>query len=147
MPYYPEKKPEPSGEEQKQSKATEKRIRLLRLSVAVFSCSLILYGSVRLILYYADLNASRNTARELQRIHDQEEPETGYIPQATETAALPSVTPTAAPESPVTTEALQPEAVAETLQPIAYPDNPDLKISERFRKLRKKGKDIIAQIQ
>ncbi len=51
MPYYPEKKPKPSGEEQKQTKMTEKQIRLLRLSVAVFSCFLILYGSVRLILY------------------------------------------------------------------------------------------------
>lgn len=50
MPYYPEKKPKPSGEEQKQTKMTEKQIRLLRLSVAAFSCFLILYGSVRLIL-------------------------------------------------------------------------------------------------
>ena len=38
MPYYPEKKPEDSGEEQKQTKMTEKQIRLLRLSVAVFFC-------------------------------------------------------------------------------------------------------------
>lgn len=30
MPYYPEKKPKPSGEEQKQTKMTEKQIRLLR---------------------------------------------------------------------------------------------------------------------
>ena len=75
MPYYPEKKPEDSGEEQKQTKMTEKQIWRLRLSVAVFSCLLILYGSVRLILYYADLSASRNTTWELQQIHNQEEPE------------------------------------------------------------------------
>jgi len=85
MPYYPEKKPKPSGEEQKQTKMTEKQIRLLRLSVAVFSCFLILYGSVRLILYYADLSASRNTARELQQIHNQEEPETEFCSQDTGT--------------------------------------------------------------
>ena len=75
MPDYPEKKPESSGEKQKKTKMTEKQIWLLRLSVAVFSCFLILYGSVRLILYYADLSASRNTTRALQQIHNQEEPE------------------------------------------------------------------------
>ena len=73
MPYYPEKVPEPSGEEQKQKKMTEKRKRLLRLSAVAVSCALILYGSVRLIQYYADLNASRNTSRELKQIYMQEE--------------------------------------------------------------------------
>ena len=40
-------------------------------------------------------------------------------------------------------EMYQPEEDKDTLQAIAYPDNPNLKISERFRKLRKKGKYII----
>ncbi len=92
MPYYPEKKPETSGE--KQTKRTEKQIRLLRLFVAVFSCLLILYGSIRLILYYADLSASRNTARELQQIHNQKDPETEYNSQTPESTALPFISPT-----------------------------------------------------
>ena len=143
MPYYPEKKPEPSGEEQKQTEKTEKRRKLLRLSAAVFSCLLILYGAVRLILYYADLSASRNTARELRQIQSQEEPETEHISQTAEPAALPSVSPATVPESPVPAETPQPEENREELQPVQYPDNPELKISERFRKLRKKGRDII----
>ena len=143
MPYYPDKKPEVSGKEQNPIKMTEKQIRLLRLSVAVFSSFLILYGSVRLILYYADLSASRNTTRELQQIYDQEESETEAIPQTSEPTALPSTTPTAVPISPMPTETPQPEEDEDTLQPLAYPDNPDLKISERFKELRKKGKYII----
>lgn len=143
MPYYPEKKPEPSGEEQKQTKITEKQIRLLRLSVAVFSCFLILYGSVRLILYTADLSASRDTARELQQMHNQEEPETESVTRPPEPSALPSISPIALPESLIPTETPQPEEDEDALQPLAYPNNPDLKISERFKKLRKKGKYII----
>ena len=144
MPYYPEKKPEESGEKQKQTKLTEKQIRLLRLSVTVFSCLLILYGSVRLILYTADLNASRNTSRELQQIHSQEEAETEAIAQTQEPTPLPAVPPTAVPENPMPTETQPPsEEDEDTLQPSAYPDNPDLKIAERFRLLRKKGEYII----
>ena len=111
--------------------------------MAVFSCFLILYGSVRLILYYADLSASRNTARELQQIHNQEEPETESVPKTPEPTALPSISPTDVTDSPMPEEMYQPEEDKDTLQAIAYPDNPNLKISERFRKLWKKGKYII----
>ena len=143
MPYYPDKKPEVSGKEQNPIKMTEKQMRLLRLSVAVFSSFLILYGSVRLILYYADLSASRNTTRELQQIYDQEESETEAIPQTSEPTVLPSTTPTTVQISPMPTETPQPEEDEDTLQPLAYPNNPDLIISERFKKLRKKSKYII----
>lgn len=143
MPYYPEKKPEPSGKEQKQTKGTEKRVRLLRLSVSVFSCLLILYGSVRLILYYADLSASRNTAWEMQQIHNQEEVETENFSQMPEPTTLPSRSPAVVTDSPMLAETYQPEENKETLQPVVYSDNPNLKIAERFRKLRKKGKYII----
>lgn len=111
--------------------------------MAVFSCFLILYGSVRLILYYADLSASRNTARELHQIHNQEEPETESVSKTPEPTALPSISPTDVTDSPMPEEMYQPEEDKDTLQAIAYPDNPNLKISERFRKLRKKGKYII----
>ena len=137
MPYYPEKKPERFGEEEKQTKAAEKRKRLLRLSAAVFFCFLALYGAVRLILYYADLSDSRSTARELRQIQNQEEPET---------TGQPSVLPSAAPEGRRGTEAPLPEESRETPEPASYPDNPDRKISERFRKLRKKSKDIVGWI-
>ena len=125
------------------NRQAEKQIQLLRLSVAVFSSFLILYGFVRLILYYADLSASRNTTRELQQIHNLEESETESVPQIPEPTALPSISPTDVTDSPMPAEMYQPEEDKDTLQAIAYPDNPNLKISERFRKLRKKSKYII----
>ena len=72
MPYYPERKPEPSGEKQRNTTA-EKRNRLLRLSVAAFFSLLVLYGAIRLFRYQSELNDSRNTAAELRRIQNPEE--------------------------------------------------------------------------
>ena len=144
MPYYPDKKPESSGKEQKQEKMTEKRKRLLRLTVAAVSGLLILYGTVRLVRYYTELGASRNTARELQQIYEQETPETESASPAPERTAALAAPAAAAPENRQA-EADLPAAgaAAETLQPVPYPANPDRKISERFRKLRKKGRYII----
>ncbi len=68
MPYYPEKKPDKDGEEDRKRKRTEKRRMLLRLSLAAVSCFLIIYGAVRLIGYQSELDASRRTSRELQQI-------------------------------------------------------------------------------
>lgn len=59
MPYYPEKKPDKDGEENRKRKRTEKRRMLLRLSMAAVSCFLIIYGAVRLIGYQSELDASR----------------------------------------------------------------------------------------
>ena len=140
MPYYPERKPESTGVRQKT--VTEKRRRLLRLSVAAVSCLLVLYGSVRLVLYYTDLNASRNTARELQEIQRQAE-------TAEPAAQDPPVVP--ASPAPDTAERL-PEASAPPadrdaddglLRPVAYPDNPLPMISERFLKLKRKSEYIV----
>ena len=65
MPYYPGK--EPVQPEKKDRK------KMIRIGAIGLSCALILYGSVRLIQYYADLNASRNISRELKQIYMQEE--------------------------------------------------------------------------
>ena len=143
MPYYPEKKTGSSGEEQQQTKMTEKQKRLLRLSVAVIPCLLILYGSIRLILYYAELNASRNTARELRQIYQQVTPNTeNVLPEPDETA-VPTVSYASVPERQEPTETPVEEANEVMLQPVPYPDNPEHKIPERFQKLRKKGQYII----
>ena len=82
MPYFPEKKPEPSGEETKQKKLTEKQSQLLRFCVAILSLLLILYGAVSLIRYIGDLSASRMTSRELREIYNQ--PTEPPAPEATE---------------------------------------------------------------
>ena len=143
MPYYPEKKPEPSGEKRQQIKMTEKQTRLLRLSAAAVFCFMILYGAVRLILYITDLNASRNTSQELQQVYEQEMPETGTVALTPEPTVFSTPLPTAIPESPAPAETPVAETTGNLLQPVKYPDNPDLMISERFRQLRKKGKYII----
>lgn len=77
MPYYPERKPEPSGEKQRNTTAAEKRNRLLRLSVAAFFSLLFLYGAIRLFRYQSELNESRKTTAELRRIQNLEEIKTG----------------------------------------------------------------------
>lgn len=143
MPYYPEKKPVSSGDGQKQTGMTEKQKRLFRLSFAALSCFLILYGSVSLIRYFSDLNASRSTARELQQVYRQGE----QVPAATadlpEATALLSPVPTAASGKAKPAETPQSDAAADLLKPIVYPENPKLRISERFLKLRRKSQYIV----
>ena len=140
MPYYPERMPEPSGEKQRNKTTAEKRNRLLRLSVAAFFSLLLLYGAVRLFLYQSELNDSRNTAAELRRIQNKEEikTETTDLPVPKETVNIVTVSPI-----PAATPSPSPAAPSDKLTAISYPDNPEWKVSERFRKLRKKGKNII----
>ena len=140
MPYYPDRKPAPSGETQRNSTAAEKRNRLLRLSVAVFLSLLFLYGGIRLLLYRSELDDSRKTAAELRRIQNREEIKSEStdlpVPKETVTAAAASPVPAAAPVP-------SPAASGGRLPAVTYPDNPEWKVSDRFRKLRKKGSYII----
>ena len=140
MPYYPERKLEPSGEKQRNTTAAEKRNRLLRLSVAVFLSLLFLYGGIRLLLYRSELDDSRKTAAELRRIQNLEEikTESTNLPVPKETVTAASVSPI-----PAATTIPSPEASSDRLEAVSYPDNPEWKVSERFRKLRKKGSYII----
>ena len=143
MPYYPERKPEPSGEKQRNTTAAEKRNRLLRLSVAAFFSLLVLYGAIRLFRYQSELNESRKNTAELRRIQNLEEIKTEstdlLVPKETVTAAAVSPVPAA-------TTIPSPEASSDRLEAVSYPDNPKWKVSERFRKLRKKGKYIIGWV-
>ena len=155
MPYYPDREPVPSGETQRNEThlnkkhlndnqrnrtAAEKRNRLLRLSVAFFLSLLFLYGGIRLLLYRSELDDSRKTAAELRRIQNREEIKSEStdlpVPKETVTAAAASPVPAAAPVP-------SPAASGGRLPAVTYPDNPEWKVSERFRKLRKKGSYII----
>lgn len=152
MPYYPEKKPDIPEETKQETKTTEKRRKLLRLSIAVVSFFLIAYGGIRLIRYYSDLNASRQTGRELREVQDLADSGTDFVlPAKEETVSpspIPSTSPAAAGQENQSTETLQPvsEAGNGVLQRMPYPDNPNLEMSERFRRLRKKGKYIVGWI-
>lgn len=152
MPYYPEKKPDNPKETKQETKTTEKRRRILCLSIAVVSCLMIAYSGIQLIRYFSDLAASRQTGRELQQIRDQAESGTDFPMLAKEKTVSPppvlSPTPVAAVQGLQDTESLSPVSKANdgVLRPVSYPDNPKLEMSERFRKLRKKGKYIIGWI-
>ena len=146
MAYYPEKKPEDAGAEQKQTGKTEKQKRLLRLCAAAVCCALAVYGAVRLIRYYAELQASRNTAAELQQINETQPPES----TAPEQTAAVTVSP--APEPAGTAEIREqaaPAAVQDgnVLRPVTYPDNPNLQVPDRFQRLRRKSGYIIGWLK
>ena len=147
MPYYPEKKPVVPGKETKRTAGpAEKRRKLLRLLLAVFFCFLIGYGAVRLIPYVSDLNASRQSSQELRDIREQAESASESPAQEPAETISPSPDPAGTPAQDMNT--LMPGSDAETgvLQPMVYPDNPGLRMSDRFRQLRKKSKYIVGWI-
>ena len=136
MPYYPERRPDPYAEEQKRiAEAAAKRKRRRLILVAVFSL-LIVYSGIRLAAYGADYYASRQTSQTLYEIYEEptEVPdEATPVPTAVPVNAAPQETPVPEPEP---TQSV-------FLPPVEYPDNPEWKISERFRKLKKKSSYII----
>lgn len=143
MPYYPERRPDPYAEEQKRTAdaAAKKKRRRLFL-IAVFSL-LIIYGGIRLAAYGADYYASRRASRELLAIYEE--------PVQAETEAptkVPRKQAAARPETEAPAQEQAPEPTPEVFLPkMEYPDNPGLQMSERFRKLRKKSKDIIGWVK
>ena len=150
MPYYPEKKPDIPEETKQEARTTEKRRKLLRVSLAVVSCLLIAYGGIRLIVYISELAASRQTSRELQKINDLAESGTDSPLPAETFSPSPvlSSAPAAAGQELQDTETLPPVSEADNgvLRPVPYPDNPKLEIPERIRSLRKKSNYIIGWI-
>lgn len=138
MPYYPERRPDPYAEEQKRIAEAAARSKRRRLAlVAVFSL-IIVYSLIRLIAYGVEYFSSRETSQALYELY--EEP-TEVI------AAVPTAVPTAVPVTEVPVQAMstpEPEPTQSVyLQPVPYPNNPGWKISERFRKLKKKSSYII----
>ena len=148
MPYYPEKRPELSSDGKKRNRKTaEKQRRLLRLSLIIIFCLMIGFGIVRLIPYTTDLIASRQTSRELQQIYDQGVSEHNPSIRVLAETTFPSLTPVSVTETPQPEDTSLPDSTEDgILQSVQYPDNPGLKMSERFKKLRKKGKYIIGWI-
>ena len=150
MPYYPEKKPDIPEETKQETKTTERRRKLLRLSLVVLSCLLVAYGGIRLGLYFSESAASRQTSRELKKINDLAESGTDSPLPAETFSPSPvlSSAPAAAGQELQDTETLPPVSEADNgvLRPVPYPDNPKLEIPERFRSLRKKSNYIIGWI-
>ena len=142
MPYYPERKPDPYAEEQKRIEEAAARSRRRRLALAALFALVIVYSLIRLIAYGADYMSSRQASQELQELYE----EPTQIVTAAPTAALKAQPATAEPRQETPTPSPEPEQEA-VLPPAAYPDNPNLVVSERFRKLRKKNKNIIGWVK
>ena len=142
MPYYPERRSDPYAEEQKRIEEAAARSRRRRLALAALFALIIVYSLIRLIAYGADYFSSRQASRELHELYEE--------PTQAVTAA-----PTATPQAQPATEAPRQEEATPTpepeqeavLPPVAYPNNPDVIVTERFRKLRKKNKNIIGWVK
>ena len=136
MPYYPERRSDPNAEEQKRIEEAAARKKRRRLILAAIFALMIIYGVIRLIAYGAEYYSSRQSSQALYELY--EEP--------TEAVSSP---PTAAPTAVPVTAAPQRETAAPTptqsliLEPVPYAENPGLRMSERFRKLKKKSSYII----
>ena len=138
MPYYPERRPDPYAEERKRIEEAAARKKRRRLALAAVFALMILYSVIRLIAYGADYYSSRETSQSLYELY--EEPTEAVTAPPT---AVPTAVPvTAAPQQDMTTPEPEPTQSL-ILEPVPYPNNPGLKMSERFRKLKKKSSYII----
>lgn len=146
MPYIPERKPEEpaqasvnkSGNNKQPGRETVFR-RIRPVLVCVFALAAV-YGAVRLAGYGLEYAGSRETGRELQALYRETEAVTAAQTMPPEKTAAPATAAAAVknPETPVPEEAEKDE-----LEAVPYPDNPDMKVPERFRRLRKKSSYII----
>ena len=140
MPYYPERKPDKPEKRREPQKTAV--YRLMRRILLCLFAGMIIYGTVRLTGYGAELSASKGTSRELQQICDETEP----LPDEPAPAAEKTIPP--ADNDLPETAAERPAEKKEdsTLPPVPYPDNPGMKVSDRFIRLRKKSGYIIGWI-
>ena len=140
--YFPEAAPDPSPKKKK----TPLKGRLR--SLLTFVCAgVFVVCAVLLIRYFADIARARNASGELRRTYAGGQ----TLPQET---ASPTETPV--PEATEETEETSAAAAAvttaqpaETAAPFAaqwasgYADNPQLRISDRFQKLRQQNRDVV----
>ena len=121
-----------------------RRFRWSRLALLTVSAALIVFGLVKLIGYGTDLAASRQTAVILREAYQEPAAE----PPAESSAPAPAVTASSAPVPTAAPVPAVPAAAVPTLKPVqrlrsaAYPRNPALQISSRFKALQKENKDI-----
>lgn len=133
---------------------TKSRLRVFRrgrLPALLLGAALLLFGLISLIGYGGDWLAARNTSGELQAVYrdapaDEPAPRTDPPAPAREgheETAPPAVSPVpAAAPSPAPGPEDSPSP-APHLETMAYPNNPGLTVSRRFRALRRESKYIM----
>ena len=115
-----------------------RRFRRGRLALIAVFAALFIFGLVKLIGYGADYVSAQRTAETLRQLS---RPEASAAPAET---AAPSAVPSAAPSPALPKAAPGPTAApAVRLENADYPFNSTLKISDRFRILRGKNKEIV----
>jgi len=139
MPYIPEEQQRKT--EQEAGRQRQRRSRLIHAVLLAVFTGMVLFGMVRLGEYGLDLINSMKTSRELREVwQETEEPVTETVSEPVTDTPAPTATP-----APETTETIPEEETApeQEEKPAAfgnrYPDNPKLKVSEKFQKLRKKS--------
>ncbi|MGI6687282.1 MAG: class B sortase [Christensenellales bacterium] len=115
------------------------RFRRGRLALLAASVALVLFGLTKLIGYGRDLAASRRAAEALRQVYHAPTPVAPVETDAPTTlpvTAAPAMTVAQATPTPTFAPALR-------LRAMAYPGNPKLRVSSRFRALRRENRDII----
>ena len=136
MPYYPERRPDPNAEEQKRIEEAAARKKRRRLILAAIFALMIIYGVIRLIAYGAEYYSSRQSSQALYELYEEPTEAVSAPPTAAPTAVPVTAAPQQETAAPVPTQSL-------ILEPVPYAENPGLRMSERFRKLKKKSSYII----
>lgn len=145
--YFPENAPIWQGPPAPQKQKPPKK-NLLRPVLTAACAVVFVVCAVSLIRYFVDIGRARSASDELRRTYaaSQTLPEETAVPAPAETAVE-----TAVPEPVSTPEALptQTRQPAETAADFAsqwaagYANNPQLRISESFQKLRQQNRDVV----
>lgn len=145
--YFPENAPIWQGPPAPQKQKPPKK-NLLRPVLTAACAVVFVVCAVSLVRYFVDIGRARSASDELRRTYaaSQTLPEETAVPAPAETAVE-----TAVPEPVSTPEALptQTQQPAETAADFAsqwaagYANNPQLRISESFQKLRQQNRDVV----
>lgn len=131
-----------------------RRKRRIRLLVLLLGLAAAIVGLVKLISYGVDLLSSRQTAQNLREVYYADLttdpipatetliPTSAPTPEETATVT-PGITASPVQEAAPTAAAQLSQVQSMRLSSVRYPDNPGLKISNRFRTLRKESKYIV----
>ena len=137
--YFPEEAPDSSPEKKKTLLKGRLRSLLTFVCAGVFVVCVVL-----LIRYFADIAQAKNASEELRQTYRSglSDPEKNVSPTESpvEEAAAPIFTADTSPEVTPPAETAAPFAAQ---WPTGYADNPQLRISESFQKLRQQNRDVV----
>ena len=144
--YYPEMKPAEKAVRQQEKPAAKKWSK--GVIVTLCACLAVFVVSTALLInYFSAINRSKQAAAQLKEIYSSEataspEAKTVVLPQPTEASVTAETTEDEQPMLTNTPAAALALAFSDNW-PSSYADNPTLRISSSFEKLRQQNKDIV----